>query len=93
MRNQLPDTRTHRTRSGGLHLFFRHAPGLRNSASRLAPGCDVRADGGYVIWWPAAGLPVLSAAPAALWPDQLLRQLQAAPQPPRMPALPASTLV
>jgi len=92
MRNQLPDTRTHRTRSGGLHLFFRHAADLRNSASRLAPGCDVRADGGYVIWWPAAGLPVLSAAPAAPWPDQLLWQLRPAPQPPRIPAFPASTL-
>jgi len=86
MRNGLPQARTHRTRSGGLHLFFRHATGLRNSASRLAPGCDVRADGGYVIWWPAAGLPVLSAAPPAPWPDRLLRQLQAVPKPVPVPA-------
>jgi hypothetical protein len=49
-RSRLPPTRTHRTRSGGLHLFFRHAPGLRISAGRVAPGCDVRADGGYIIW-------------------------------------------
>src|SRR5215469_6719767 len=31
-RHRLPSTRAHRTRSGGLHLIFRHAFGLRNSA-------------------------------------------------------------
>lgn len=76
-RDRLPQTRTHRTRSGGLHLLFRHAPGLRNSAGRLAPGCDVRAEGGYVIWWPAAGLPVLSDAVPAAWDEWLLQQLVA----------------
>jgi hypothetical protein len=25
---------------------------LRCSRGRIAPGVDVRADGGYVIWWP-----------------------------------------
>ena len=28
----LPETRQQTTRSGGLHLFFRHVEGLRNSA-------------------------------------------------------------
>jgi Bifunctional DNA primase/polymerase, N-terminal len=70
-RNDIPITRVHRTRSGGLHLFFRHEPGIRCSAGRLAPGVDVRASGGYVIWWPAAGLPALSDSPAAEWPQWL----------------------
>lgn len=38
-----------RTPSGGLHLYFRHWDGARNSASKLAPGVDVRAEGGFVI--------------------------------------------
>jgi hypothetical protein len=47
----LPDTAVVRTGSGGMHLYFAH-PGrpVRNSAgTRLGPGLDVRADGGYVI--------------------------------------------
>jgi len=47
----LPDTAVVRTGSGGRHLYFAH-PGraVRNSAgTRLGPGLDVRADGGYVI--------------------------------------------
>ena len=26
---------------------------------------------GYVVWWPAAGLPVLSDEPPAAWPEWL----------------------
>lgn len=38
--------------SRGLHLYFAHPPGagdVRNSASAIAPGIDVRGDGGYVV--------------------------------------------
>jgi hypothetical protein len=56
---RLPLTRMHETRSGGRHLFFRHRLGLRCSTSKIARGVDVRADGGYVIWWPATSGPVL----------------------------------
>jgi hypothetical protein len=70
--DKLPPTRAHVTRSGGRHLFFRHAEGLRNSAGRIAKAVDVRADGGYVIWWPRQGLRVLSDAEIAAWPDFLL---------------------
>jgi len=69
---QLPATRIHETRSGGRHLFFKHCDGLRNSAGRIATGVDVRADGGYVIWWPRQGLKVLSDVGIAEWPEWLL---------------------
>ena len=77
-----------RTRSGGLHLWYHHAPGLRCSAGLIAPGIDVRADGGYVISWHAAGLPVLCDAERAPWPLWLPAQPKAAsrdPEPLRVP--------
>lgn len=70
-RTRLPETRVHRTRSGGLHLLFQHASSIKCSAGRIAPGVDVRSSGGYIIWWPAAGFPILSDAPLAPWPDWL----------------------
>jgi Bifunctional DNA primase/polymerase, N-terminal len=74
-KHHLLPTRVHRTRTGGLHLYYRHKSGLRCSAGKIAPGVDVRAAGGYVIWWPASGFPVLSDAPLATWPDWLLAAL------------------
>ena len=83
-RRQVPETRTHRTRSRGLHLLFQHAPGLRCWTGRPVVGIDGRSDGGYVIWWPATGLPVLSDAPPTPWPKWLLDELSSpsAPAPP-----------
>jgi hypothetical protein len=75
-RSRLSETRIHRTRSGGLHVVFRHMAGVRSTASKLARGVDTRGDGGYVIWWPAAGLPVLNDISPARWPAWLLAQLQ-----------------
>jgi hypothetical protein len=69
----LPLTRLHHTRSGGLHLLLRHPSGLRNSSSEIAPGVDVRGDGGMIIWWPREGYDVCSA-PLAEWPMELMRQ-------------------
>jgi hypothetical protein len=74
-RHRLPVTRVHRTRSGGLHLMLKHAPGVRISASRIARGVDVRGDGGYAIWWPAAGYSVVCDVPPAPWPQWLLEAL------------------
>jgi hypothetical protein len=71
-RDELPVTRVHRTRSGGLHIFFKHHTGVRCSAGQIAPGVDVRADGGYVIWWPAVGCPVLSDNEPVQWPAWLV---------------------
>jgi hypothetical protein len=72
-RAELPATQTHTTRSGGAHLLFRHAEGLRCSVGRIATGVDVRADGGFVVWWPRQGLRVIEAALGA-WPEWLLEQ-------------------
>jgi hypothetical protein len=69
-KSRLPETRIHRTGSGGIHLLFKHRAGLFCSTSRIAPGVDVRADGGYFIWWPAEGLDVRDA-PLSEWPEWL----------------------
>jgi hypothetical protein len=60
-RAELPATQIHTTRSGGAHLLFKHAEGLRCSVGRIATGVDVRADGGFVIWWPREGFRVIEA--------------------------------
>jgi hypothetical protein len=55
---ELPPTLTARTPSGGLHLFFRHpGPGhkIKNSVSKIAPGIDIRGDGGMVLLPPSVG--------------------------------------
>ena len=82
--SRLPRTRVHRTRSGGFHIFFQHLSGLRCSTSKIAKGVDVRADGGYVIWWPAAGRPIVSERPAAPWPDWLRQVICPPPRSPRI---------
>jgi hypothetical protein len=71
----IPTTRAHSTERG-MHLLFRCAEGLRCSTGRIAPGVDVRAEGGYVIWWPREGLPV-EDAPICEWPDWLLAEAMA----------------
>jgi hypothetical protein len=78
-RARLPVTRVHQTRSAGFHLFFQHESGLRCSAGRIAAGVDVRADCGYVIWWPGIGLPVISEMPVAPWPNWLREQFSHSP--------------
>jgi hypothetical protein len=75
-RHHLPQTRAHRTRSGGVHLIFRHQPGMRCWTPRPLPGIDGRCDDGFAIWWPAVGLRVLCQAPPAVWPTWLLADLQ-----------------
>lgn len=51
----LPPAPTVQTPSGGMHVYFAHSPGLRNTAGKLGPGLDTRGDGGYVIVPPSPG--------------------------------------
>ena len=81
-RSRLPETHAHETMSGGRHLLFKCDPRVRNSASRIAPGVDVRGTGGYIIVPPSPGYTVISDAPVAPWPDWLLQPGLLLPHPP-----------
>jgi Bifunctional DNA primase/polymerase, N-terminal len=65
---RVPPTRIYRTRSGGFHVYFKHAPGICNTQSKLAHGVDSRGSGGYVIHWYSAGFDCLDHSPPAPWP-------------------------
>jgi hypothetical protein len=69
-RYRLPLTREHKT-PRGIHLLLKHHPGMRNSNRRIAKGIDVRGDGGYFIFWPREGYPVIDL-PLAPWPEWLV---------------------
>lgn len=51
--------RVHDTRRGKHYVYRMPDADIRNSASKITTGVDVRGEGGYVIWWPAHGLPVI----------------------------------
>ncbi len=54
--DKLAAARVHRTRRSGFHLLYRDpAVEIRNSASQIAKGVDIRGEGGYIVWWPAHG--------------------------------------
>lgn len=78
---QIPPTLTVETRRRGRHLFFQHA-GLRCTAGKLGTGIDTRGQGGYVVWWAAAGGTVLCDAPVVVWPAWLLDKLRRGAAPP-----------
>jgi hypothetical protein len=89
-RARLPETRIHRTRSGGLHFVFGHIPGVGTSQGRPgrpAKGVDARGEGGYAIWWPAAGCPVVCNAPPAPWPRWLFEAIWPPVPRPRPPVI------
>ncbi len=81
----LPQTLEALTGGGGRHLYFRHPGGLVRNRVGLAPGVDVRGDGGCVVAppsvhpsgkryaWVASHGP--EDRPPARAPDWLLRQL------------------
>jgi Bifunctional DNA primase/polymerase, N-terminal/Primase C terminal 2 (PriCT-2) len=78
-RHHLPITRTHRTRSGGIHLLFAPHEAVKCSAGKLGPHVDTRGLGGYVIWWPATGLEVLHSGMLAEVPGWILETLNPRP--------------
>ena len=45
----LPDTYAVKTHSGGAHYYFKTNRDIRNSASRVGPGIDVRGHNGFVV--------------------------------------------
>jgi putative DNA primase/helicase len=50
----VPATATALTGGGGRHLLFEHPDvDVRNSASKLGPGLDIRGDGGYIVAAPS----------------------------------------
>jgi hypothetical protein len=91
----LPKTREHRTQSGGLHIIFKHRPGLKSSTGKKKhpesygsgiPGVDTRGDGGYIIWWPFhLGLRTDDVALPAEVPDWLVEALAPIKSEPRAP--------
>lgn len=92
---RLPQTRRHRTRTGGVHLLFTMPAGrpIRNSASKVGPGVDVRGSGGYIIAPPSIGYDVVDASTIAEAPAWLLNLIdppatQAQPVAPRPPSPP-----
>ena len=87
--NSIPITRIHHTRSGGKHFLFRHADGVRNSAGKIAPGIDIRADGGYIIAWHVHGCSVENPTILEDWPKWMLKMLLPKPRK-RTIALPAT---
>ncbi len=84
--HRLPDTRRHKTRSGGVHLLFAMPEGriIRNSAGRIAAGVDVRGNGGYIIAPPSPGYLVDEAMAPAHAPAWLLDLID----PPKAPEAP-----
>ncbi len=82
--SRLPVTRAYRTRSGGLHLLFRHAAGVRNSEGKPIKGVDCRGEGGYFVFWFAHGFECLDNSPPAPWPQWLSDFLWPPPPPPKI---------
>lgn len=80
----LPRTLTVLTGGGGAHYFFRTDRPLRNSASKVAPGIDVRGEGGYVVAPPSLHISgrsysVQVDAPFANVPDWLTESTKQTP--------------
>lgn len=71
--HRFPATRTFRTRGGGLHVVFQHTSGVRNVQGEPIPGIDIRGEGGYIIFWFAAGHECLDHTAPAPWPAWLSR--------------------
>jgi hypothetical protein len=82
---KLPVTCRHSTGSGGMHHLYRYPPSrnIRNSAGKLAPGIDVRGEGGYIIAPPSSTIGpyrILENLPLTETPVWLLEALERPPE-------------
>lgn len=77
--HRLLPTRTYATRSGGIHLHYRDGEGIGCTTGRVCRGVDTRGDGGYVVYWFAAGLACHNHSPPAPWPTWLRAALSPRP--------------
>jgi len=84
-RRKIPRTRIHQSRSGGLHVLFKHDDRAVSRNGWIETGVDVKAAGGYLIWWPAHGCPVLCDAGFSEWPEWLIAEQQPDPSSPFRP--------
>lgn len=71
----LPATRTIRTRSDGLHLYYRTHVLVQSGANKLGPGVDIKSRKGLVTAPPTPGYHVADARPIAAAPEWLIRKL------------------
>lgn len=51
----MPETRTARTQSGGLHMHYRIDEDIKSRANLFGPGIDSKCSGGYVLIPPSPG--------------------------------------
>jgi hypothetical protein len=79
---ELPATFTVETPSGGKHLYFYTKQRLANSVGKIAPGIDVRSQGGYVVApgskVPAGEYKIVADVPVADAPAWLEAECRAA---------------
>lgn len=59
-RDDWGNPRIHKTKRGHHYVYFTARRSFQCTGSTIAPKVDTRGDGGYMIWWPAHGLAVLS---------------------------------
>jgi len=70
----LPATRVVRSRSGGLHLYYRTGTLVKSGTAVLGPGLDVKSHRGLVFSPPTPGYSLLAHRRIATAPDWLIRR-------------------
>ena len=75
----LPETKEIRTQSGGRHLYFEYEADIKNSTSGIAPGLDIRGEGGYVIIPPSKGYTITRKTKPVKAPEWLINLIKNPP--------------
>ena len=85
----LPETRRHRTMSGGEHWIYQYPeagiPNFTGTDSNGLPGIELKSDGYGVVWPPSRGYSVIDDRPPAECPTRLIALVKTlrTPPPPR----------